>query len=116
ISCASCHKQKDAFADGGMALSKGVNDGIAPRNSPAVFNMAWNKSFMWDGGVNHIEVMPLAPLTNPVEMGEDINNIVRKLNSHSEYPARFKKIFGRDTIDDQQMFWALAQYMSNLVS
>lgn len=116
ISCASCHRQKDAFADGGAAFSRGVNNGISTRNSPVVFNMAWNKSFMWDGGVNHIEVMPLAPLTNPAEMGENLANIVRKLNNHAEYPTLFKNVFKRDSMDDQQMLWALAQYMSGLIS
>lgn len=116
ISCASCHRQKDAFADGGAAFSIGIEGGISKRNSPVVFNMAWNKSFMWDGGVNHIEVMPLAPLTNPAEMGESIVNIVHKLNNHHEYPTLFKNVFNRDTVDDQQMFWALAQYMSGLIS
>ncbi len=116
ISCASCHRQKDAFADGGAAFSMGIDGGISRRNSPVVFNMAWNKSFMWDGGVNHIEVMPLAPLTNPAEMGDNIKNIVRKLNQHPEYPTLFRQVFNRDTVDDQQMFWALAQYMSGLIS
>lgn len=116
VSCGSCHQQKAAFTDGGKAFSNGVNGGITLRNSPVVFNMAWNNSFMWDGGVNHIEVMPLAPLTQPNEMGETITGIVRKLNAHSEYPSLFRQVFARDTIDDQQMFWALAQYMGNLVS
>lgn len=116
VSCASCHRQKDAFADGGAAFSIGIEGGISKRNSPVVFNMAWNKSFMWDGGVNHIEVMPLAPLTNPAEMGESLSNIVRKLNNHPAYSTLFKNVYNRDTVDDQQLFWALAQYMSGLIS
>lgn len=116
ISCASCHVQEFAFSDAGHPLSKGVNNGISARNTPAVFNMAWNKSFMWDGGVNHIEVMPLAPLTNSAEMGESISNIVKKLQQHDEYPALFKNVFGGDSIDDRQMFWALAQFMTNQIS
>ncbi|MBS1774142.1 MAG: c-type cytochrome [Bacteroidetes bacterium] len=116
ISCASCHKQEYAFADGGEILSKGIDGRTGRRHTPSIFNMAWNTSFMWDGGVNHLEVMPLAPLTNPNEMGETISHIVYKLNRHNEYPSLFKEVFHRDSIDDQQMFWALAQYMSNLVS
>lgn len=116
ISCGSCHKQQYAFADIPVAFSSGVNGLKGRRHTPAIFNMAWNKSFMWDGGVNHLEVMPLAPLTNPVEMGESIGHIIYKLNRHKDYPSLFKKVFSRDSIDDQQMFWALAQYMSNLVS
>lgn len=116
ISCASCHKQEYAFADGGNALSIGINGLRGRRNSPAIFNMAWNTSFMWDGGVNHIEVMPLAPLTNRAEMGETINHIIEKLNNDKEYPTLFKNVFKREPIDAQQMFYALAQFMGNLVS
>lgn len=116
ISCGSCHKQEHAFADVNIRLSKGIDGQTGTRHTPAIFNIAWNTSFMWDGGVNHIEVMPLTPLTNKVEMAETISNIVYKLNRHKEYPTLFKNVFHRDSIDDQQMFWALAQYMSNLVS
>lgn len=116
VSCASCHKQEFAFSDGGIVLSKGIDGQTAKRHTPAIFNMAWNTSFMWDGGVNNLEVMPLAPLTNHLEMGETIKHIIYKLNRDQEYPTLFKNVFHRDSIDDQQMFWAIAQYMSNLVS
>jgi cytochrome c peroxidase len=116
ISCASCHHQKDAFADGGKAFSMGINNQTSSRNSPPVFNMAWNRSFMWDGGINHIEIMPFAPIINPKEMGEDLNDVIEKLKNHSEYPGLFYNVFKQTSLSDQQMFWALAQYMANLVS
>lgn len=116
ISCASCHKQKYAFSDAGNALSTGIYDRKSDRNAPPIFNVAWNKTFMWDGGVNHIEVMPLAPLTNHAEMGETIEGIIAKLKSDQDYQRMFKAAFGKDSIDDQQMFYALAQFMSHLVS
>jgi cytochrome c peroxidase len=116
ISCGSCHKPASAFADGGVALSKGVDGKTGKRHSPAIFNMAWNKSFMWDGGVNHIEIMPFAPIINPVEMAQDMRELIHELNTHPAYPAMFRTVFGKDSIDDQQLFYALAQYMSNLVS
>ncbi len=116
ISCASCHHQTNAFADKNVARSKGINGGLSDRNSPAIFNMAWNTSFMWDGGINHIEVMPFAPLVHPREMGDDLSNILRKLQQHSVYSHQFQSVFNKTKLDDQQLFWALAQYMSNLVS
>jgi cytochrome c peroxidase len=64
ISCGSCHAQAHAFADHNMKLSIGVNNRMGLRNSPPIFNLAWHPNFMWDGGVNHIEIIPLAPLTN----------------------------------------------------
>ncbi|MCE2963253.1 MAG: cytochrome-c peroxidase [Chitinophagales bacterium] len=116
ISCASCHHQSHAFADRGIALSIGIKGGVSSRNSPPIFNMAWSKSFMWDGGINHIEIMPFAPIINPKEMDDNLNNIIRKLNQHPNYPKLFQTVFRKTNIDDQQLFWALAQYMSNLVS
>ncbi|HMT52151.1 MAG TPA: cytochrome c peroxidase [Saprospiraceae bacterium] len=116
ISCASCHAQGHAFADHNVALSKGIYDLAGTRNSPSMFNLAWQPIFMWDGGINHIEVMPLAPITNPVEMGQDMNTAIQKLNNNPSYSNRFRKVFGEKPIESQQLFYALAQYMSMLVS
>ena len=63
ISCSSCHAQAHGFADHNIPLSKGVDKKFGTRNAPALMNLAWSTSFMWDGGVNHIEVQPLVPLT-----------------------------------------------------
>ncbi|TAE47614.1 MAG: cytochrome-c peroxidase [Bacteroidetes bacterium] len=116
VSCASCHKQSAAFSDPGLALSPGVNGLKGTRNSPALFNLAWNKAFMWDGGVNHIEIMPLAPITNPVEMNQKLSHLMARLKAHPEYPRQFREAFGKEEIDDQQFFYALAQFMGNMVS
>jgi cytochrome c peroxidase len=116
VSCQSCHFQKDAFSDGGKALSDGIGGQQTTRNSPAIINMAWSPYFMWDGGITHLEVMPFAPISNPVEMGTDLQLVIDKLNAHETYPYRFRRLFGREEIDDQQLFYVLAQYMANLVS
>ena len=81
-----------------------------------MFNLAWQPVFMWDGGINHIEVMPLAPITNEVEMGEDMLKIASKLSRNPSYSKRFQRVFGEKPIESQQIFYALAQYMSMLVS
>lgn len=116
ISCASCHQQQFAFSDAGQSFSVGVDQLVGTRNSPPIFNMAWNKSFMWDGGVNHLEVMPLAPIANPVEMNQGLADLIQKLNKHNAYPALFQEAFQQDTINSQLLLWAIAHYQSNLVS
>ncbi len=115
-SCGSCHQQFVAFAHSGHRLSHGVDHLFGTRNSPGIFNAAWNKNFMWDGGVNHIEVMPTAPITNPVEMDETMLHVVQKLNRNSAYKQLFKNAFGTDTIDDRHMLYALSQFMGAMVS
>jgi cytochrome c peroxidase len=116
ISCASCHAQGHAFADHNVKFSMGVDGLHGNRNSPSITNLAWYPSFMWDGGVNHIEVFSVAPLTNPVEMNESMANIVSKLNANSNYKYLFKKLYGIDNVNDQAFLRALTQYMAMIVS
>lgn len=116
VSCASCHANSHAFAGHNTALSPGVNNLLGTRNSPSIANMAWSPSFMWDGGINHIEVMPIAPLTNPVEMNETLINIVVKLQQSDKYKKLFKEAYGTEEITDQKVLKALTQYMMMIVS
>jgi cytochrome c peroxidase len=116
ISCASCHAQTHGFADHNVALSTGVNGMQGTRNSPTIANMIWSTSFMWDGGVNHLEMFSIAPITNPVEMNETMLNVMAKLNNNAAYKAAFKTAYGIDEITDQALFRALTVFMAMIVS
>lgn len=116
VSCGDCHKQWSAFADGGHALSHGINNLFGTRNSPPIFNLAWMPYFMWDGGINHIEVMPIAPITNPVEMDESLTGVISKLNADAEYRQQFGQVFGTEEASSQRLLTALAWFMTSVVS
>lgn len=116
ISCGSCHAQVHGFADHNVALSKGIDGKEGTRNTPALSNLAWQPAFMHDGGINHLEIMPLAPITNPVEMDEDLAHVVEKLNRNATYRALFRAAFQVDEIKSKHLFFALAQFQSMLVS
>ncbi len=116
VSCGSCHKQFAAFADLEHAVSHGLNNKLGTRNTPALANLRWNPDFFWDGGVNHLEVVPLAPITNPVEMGTSLSSVIRKLNRDPKYVIEFRMVFHQDTINSQQLFRALAQFTGEMVS
>lgn len=116
ISCASCHLQATGFTHVDHDLSHGINDRIGTRNSLALINLAWSKEFMWDGGVNHIEVQPLAPITSPTEMDETLENVVQKLQQTNEYPLLFEKAFGTQKITGQLTLKALSQFLVMLTS
>ncbi len=111
FSCASCHQQFAAFATFDHDLSHGFNNQFTTRNAPALFNMVWQKEFQWDGGVNHIEVQPLAPLTASNEMAEDINNVINKLKQENSYKQMFKAAYGDDEINSQRMLKAITQFV-----
>ncbi|MBL7890662.1 MAG: c-type cytochrome [Bacteroidia bacterium] len=116
VSCASCHSQYTAFTHVDHALSHGIDDRIGKRNSPALMNLAWQKSFMWDGAVNHIEVQALAPISNPLEMDENISSVVKKLNATVQYQKLFYKAFGDSAITGERTLKAISQFMLTLVS
>lgn len=126
-SCASCHNPDFAFTDNGKQFSVGV-DGIAgTRNSMPLFNLAWVDRFaptsggrplrfFWDGGSTSLEAQALAPIINPIEMNEDLSNVIRKLQNHPEYPALFKKAFGTDSITSKHLAHAIAQFERTIIS
>lgn len=116
ISCASCHFPSAAFAHPGFSVSPGVQGRLGRRNSPALFNLAWKNSFMWDGGVNHIEIMPFAPITDHNEMDMDMKNLIEILNNDKIYKLKFEQVFQKKEITDVHFFYALTQYMTTLIS
>ena len=97
-------------------LSHGIEGKIGTRNSLALMNLAWSKDFMWDGGINHLDIQPLAPVTSSVEMDETLENVILKLQKSKKYPPLFEKAFGKKIINSQLVFKALSQFVVQLTS
>ncbi len=116
ISCAECHQQSAAFTHHGHDLSHGIDDQIGTRNSPPIMNLAWHTSFMWDGGVHDLDLQPVAPIENPIEMDEKLPNVLKKLKDSPKYRALFKRAFGSEEISTERFLKALSQFMLMAVS
>lgn len=116
ISCANCHLQATGFTHVDHALSHGIYGKIGVRNSPALMNLAWSQTFMWDGGVNHLDMQPLSPISNPVEMDETVEHVVKKLNNSPKYRRMFQAAFGDSTVTGQRILLAFSQFMVMLNS
>lgn len=116
ISCGTCHQQFGAFNNYDHPLSHGLNNSLTNRNAPGLFNLAWQKAFMWDGGINHLDLQPLAPLTAHNEMGETIENILHKLRKSKTYAQLFTAAFGDPNIQTEKIGKALSQFLLTLVS
>ena len=116
VPCASCHQQFCAFATYDHNLSHGYNNSYTTRNTPTLFNLAWTKDFMLDGRIHQLELQPIAPMTAPNEMAENMDSIIIKLQKDSAYKRMFTKAFGSPTITSPRMLKALTQFMLLLVS
>jgi len=116
ISCGSCHIQGSAFTHHGHDVSHGIDDRLGLRNSPAIMNLGWTKFFFWDGGVFDLDLQPLSPIENPVEMDAHIPDVIAKLRQHPDYPREFNRVFGPGEINANKMLKALSQFMLHCVS
>jgi len=116
ISCGSCHQQFAAFSHSGHKVSHGIYGLFGKRNAPGLFNLIWQPTMMWDGGVTQLDLQPMAPITNPIEMDETLPHVVAKLQADPQYTQQFKNVFGTDSITSALMFKAMAQFLGMLNS
>ncbi len=116
ISCASCHLQATGFTHVDHALSHGIDGKIGTRNSMTLMNLAWSKNFMWDGSVNHLDMQPLGPLSNFVEMDENLPHVLEKLNNSTKYKMLFYKAFNDSSATGQRVLLAFSQFIVQLNS
>jgi len=116
ISCGSCHIQSAAFTQHGHDVSHGIDDRLGTRNSPPIMNLAWNKAFMWGGGVFDLDLQPIVPITTHEEMDENLENVLNKLRALPKYTGLFKSAFGSEEINTAKFMKALSQFMVMCVS
>ena len=116
-SCAHCHRPQDAFSHA-FQFSPGANGDLGNRNSMPLFNNAWNyeELFTWDGKEFSLENQAFEPVTNPIEMNADWQEIENRLNGHDSYPELFRQVFGPGRIDSVMVVKAIAQFQRTLIS
>src|SRR5690606_1002994 len=114
--CSSCHQQFAAFATFDHNFSHGFNNSFTTRNAPGLWNLAWHSEFHYDGGINNLEVQPLAPITATNEMAENVSDVVNKLKNDERYRKMFRDAFGEQEINSQLMLKAIAQFTGTLIS
>jgi len=115
ISCASCHNRSTAFADS-HAQAIGIYDRVGLRNTPPIQNLAFMRSYNWDGSKLQLESQPLVPIITHEEMQSSIMEVITKLEAIPAYRDLFKKAFGDDGITPDRIYRSLAQYEYTLIS
>jgi cytochrome c peroxidase len=114
VSCAFCHNPFTGFADP-RQTSIGVDGGIGGRQAPTVYNSAFNDTQFWDGRAGSLEEQAIAPIQNPIEMGETHENVVKKLGKIKGYQQQFRAVFGSD-VNLQGIAEAIAAYERTVIS
>lgn len=123
VSCASCHRQAAGFTDT-RRLSVGF-DGVSTTTVHAM-RLANARFFQsgrafWDRRAASFDAQATMAIESPVEMGFDaehggIDSLLRKMRGLSYYPELFRLAFGQETITEERIQQALAQYVRSIVS
>lgn len=116
VSCGSCHQQSAAFIQAGHDFSHGVDNQHGRRNALPIFNALFYKTFFWDGGVHNLDMVPVNPIENRIEMDEKMDHVLSKLNNSSNYRSLFKQAFKVDSITSKEFLQAFSQFMSAMIS
>lgn len=116
ISCGFCHEQRFSFTHHGHQFSHGIDDKQGTRNTPSLANMAFFREFAWDGATSHLDLFPIIPITNEVEMGETMTNVLEKLKADSQYQKEFEAAFEEGGVNHENFLKAIAQFMVMMVS
>lgn len=116
-SCATCHVQKNAFADPKPG-SRGFEGGTTDRHAMNLVNLRYHPRgrFFWDERGGNLEAMVLLPVVNRLEMGQDPARLPEILGRDTRYQELFRSAFGDPEITTERISRALAQFLRALVS
>lgn len=116
VACGFCHIQEFAFTHHTHIVSHGVDGALGSRNAQPLHNLAFQNEFNWDGAAIHLDMQPIIPITNEVEMNETFTNIIAKLQTHPDYPRLFREAFENGEINSENILKALSQFLVMMVS
>jgi cytochrome c peroxidase len=114
MSCASCHLQNKAFADG-LPRAKGRADKILDRNTPTVLNVGFFERLFWDGRAATLEEQALGPIQSPDEMNQNLAELIDELNAVPGYVEQFQRVF-QTNVTATGIARSLAAFERTLVS
>ena len=115
VSCGTCHKPERGFGDG-LRFSVGVSGVPLKRHTPHLYNLAWNRTFFWDGRVSSLEEQAVAPIRNMEEMGMPRDSAADKLRNIPRYAAVFGEVFPKSGVTMDNIARALAAFERTIVS
>lgn len=118
VACSSCHDVADGAGDDRRATAIGITAVPGRRNSPTVFNVAFQARLFWDGRAASLEEQALGPLVNPDEMGmPSLAAVEDKVKADPAYRDAFDQAFGDGSpITIERIAQAIAAFERTLVT
>lgn len=115
IACASCHNPELGWTDN-STRSFGHDRQTGMRNSMTILNVAFAHELFWDGRAKSLEDQARFPISDEVEMNEDLNIAVDKIDNIEGYKPLFEAAFGNDSVSLQRIQYAIATFERTIKS
>src|SRR5690606_9129691 len=117
-SCYSCHQNHLGNADGRpKALGPGNKD--LPRNSPTIWNVAYQPVLYWDGRAADLEAQAIGALKGGnMGLGDGLEAKAKEIGELPEYKPLFAEAFGLDEgtpVTPEHIAQALSAYERTLL-
>lgn len=117
ISCNTCHNLGLGGTDGvSAAVGHGWKENPHHLNSPTVYNSIFNTTQFWDGRSLTLADQAKGPIENPVEMATPSTLAVEKISSLTEYVVEFEKIYGKNSVNFDNIADAIATFERTLIT
>jgi len=113
-SCASCHPLEHGGVDG-LPRARASDGRALLRNSPTVFNLAFDLFYNWDGATESLPTHDARVLRNPALMGMDEQELLVRLKRDPSYRQAFAQCYPGG-ISVGNVLDALATYERTLVT
>lgn len=117
LACSSCHDLYRQAGGDGRPTAIGIAAQVGTRNTPTVWNVAFQSLLFWDGRAASLEAQAAGPILNPLEMGlASPAEAERRLRAEPSYGAAFARAFGDEAITFARIAMALAAYERTLIT
>ena len=117
LACATCHIPEQGFTNNELRTPVGVEGRSVLRNSPTLFNVAYQEHLFLDGREFSLENQVWQPMTAHNEMAApSIGYVIRKLRRMADYDGLFERAFDGGGPDVLTIGQALASYQRTLLA
>ncbi len=126
VSCASCHKQNQAFGDNSLK-SRGVDGHFSLRHSMPLTNVASMAAhyanlkgtlapLLWDTRAATVSELSRMAFTSPNEMGMTMPKVVEQVKKQPYYPYIWKKVYGNFDVTEEKVLDCISEFVGAMGS
>jgi len=111
VSCAQCHHPGMNWTNDQARTQ--INGRILPRHTPSLINIAYNRSFFWDGRANTLESC-ITQHFNGMDTSPAADDTVARIHLIKGYAPLFRKAFGKNDISASSIAAAIATFVRSI--